>query len=120
MSAPTRQPNFALLLVLVWLLAVLQLVAQHWVETGQTLIDTDDAMRLTQMYDWLGGRLSGARYCERNWALVETFETLYRPWNIEGQSVRPFHRMVAHTGFITVARRVVYVVTGRMPGPLAV
>jgi tRNA (adenine57-N1/adenine58-N1)-methyltransferase len=44
---------------------------------------------------------------ERQWALIETFETLYRPWNIEGQSVRPFHRMVAHTGFITVARRVV-------------
>jgi tRNA (adenine57-N1/adenine58-N1)-methyltransferase len=44
---------------------------------------------------------------ERHWALVETFETLVRPWNIEGQSVRPFHRMVAHTGFITVARRVV-------------
>jgi tRNA (adenine57-N1/adenine58-N1)-methyltransferase len=40
------------------------------------------------------------------WAMIETFETLYRPWNIEGQSVRPFHRMVAHTGFITVARRV--------------
>jgi tRNA (adenine57-N1/adenine58-N1)-methyltransferase catalytic subunit len=44
---------------------------------------------------------------EPHWALVETFETLLRPWNIEGQSVRPFHRMVAHTGFITVARRVV-------------
>jgi tRNA (adenine57-N1/adenine58-N1)-methyltransferase catalytic subunit len=44
---------------------------------------------------------------ERHWALVETFETLFRPWNIEGTSVRPFHRMVAHTGFITVARRVV-------------
>ncbi len=44
---------------------------------------------------------------ERTWALVETFETLVRPWNIEGTSVRPFHRMVAHTGFITVARRVV-------------
>jgi tRNA (adenine57-N1/adenine58-N1)-methyltransferase catalytic subunit len=41
------------------------------------------------------------------WGLIETFETLVRPWNIEGQSVRPFHRMVAHTGFITVARRVV-------------
>src|SRR5262245_32192068 len=41
------------------------------------------------------------------WALVETFETLVRPWNIDGTSVRPFHRMVAHTGFITVARRVV-------------
>ncbi|MEK7700670.1 MAG: tRNA (adenine-N1)-methyltransferase [candidate division NC10 bacterium] len=44
---------------------------------------------------------------DRHWALIETFETLYRPWNIEGQSVRPFHRMVAHTGFTTVARRVV-------------
>jgi tRNA (adenine57-N1/adenine58-N1)-methyltransferase len=44
---------------------------------------------------------------EPQWALVETFETLMRPWNIEGQSVRPFHRMVAHTGFLTVARRVV-------------
>jgi tRNA (adenine57-N1/adenine58-N1)-methyltransferase len=41
------------------------------------------------------------------WALVETFETLMRPWNIEGLSVRPFHRMVAHTGFLTIARRVV-------------
>ena len=45
---------------------------------------------------------------EPHWALVETFETLYRPWNIEGQSVRPFHRMVAHTGFITVARNSVH------------
>jgi tRNA (adenine57-N1/adenine58-N1)-methyltransferase catalytic subunit len=44
---------------------------------------------------------------DRHWALVETFETLFRPWNIDGTSVRPFHRMVAHTGFITVARRVV-------------
>ena len=44
---------------------------------------------------------------DRHWALIETFETLFRPWNIEGQSVRPFHRMVAHTGFMTVARRVV-------------
>ena len=43
---------------------------------------------------------------DRHWALIETFETLFRPWNIEAQSVRPFHRMVAHTGFITVARRV--------------
>ncbi|MBI1893580.1 MAG: tRNA (adenine-N1)-methyltransferase [Candidatus Rokubacteria bacterium] len=39
-------------------------------------------------------------------ALVETFEVLMRPWQIQGMSVRPFHRMVAHTGFITIARRV--------------
>jgi tRNA (adenine57-N1/adenine58-N1)-methyltransferase len=41
------------------------------------------------------------------YSLIETFETLFREWNIEGLSVRPFHRMVAHTGFLTVARRVV-------------
>ncbi len=39
-------------------------------------------------------------------AMLETFETLVRPWNIEGASVRPAHRMVAHTAFITTARRV--------------
>ena len=42
----------------------------------------------------------------RGYALVETFETLLRPWHIAGPSVRPAHRMVAHTGFITLARRV--------------
>jgi tRNA (adenine57-N1/adenine58-N1)-methyltransferase len=52
-------------------------------------------------------QVSEALHRERQWALVETFETLFRPWNIEGTSVRPFHRMVAHTGFVTVARRVV-------------
>jgi tRNA (adenine57-N1/adenine58-N1)-methyltransferase len=50
-------------------------------------------------------------------ALVETFETLFRPWNIDGLSVRPFHRMVAHTGFLTVARRVV-AETGAAPPQL--
>ncbi len=49
------------------------------------------------------------------YALVETFETLMRPWNIEGLSVRPFHRMVAHTGFLTVARRVVPEESGAQP-----
>jgi tRNA (adenine57-N1/adenine58-N1)-methyltransferase len=39
-------------------------------------------------------------------ALVDTIETLLRPWHIAGPSVRPAHRMVAHTGFITLARRV--------------
>ncbi len=37
---------------------------------------------------------------------IETFETLLRPWNIQGRSVRPAHRMVAHSGFMTVARKV--------------
>ena len=37
---------------------------------------------------------------------LETFETLHRSWHVAERSVRPDHRMVAHTGFITIARRV--------------
>ena len=42
----------------------------------------------------------------REVALIETFETLLRTWNIKGRSVRPDHRMVAHSGFVTVARKI--------------
>ncbi|HNA26313.1 MAG: tRNA (adenine-N1)-methyltransferase [Nitrospira sp.] len=38
--------------------------------------------------------------------MIETFETLLRTWSIQGRSVRPDHRMVAHSGFLTVARKV--------------
>ena len=38
-------------------------------------------------------------------ALIETFEGLVRTWNVDGQSVRPDHRMVAHTGFLIVGRK---------------
>ncbi|MBH0176456.1 MAG: tRNA (adenine-N1)-methyltransferase [Nitrospira sp.] len=34
-------------------------------------------------------------------AMVETFETLLRTWSVQGRSVRPDHRMVAHSGFLT-------------------
>ncbi len=37
--------------------------------------------------------------------LVGAFETLVRTWNVDGQSVRPDHRMVAHTGFIVTGRK---------------
>lgn len=37
-------------------------------------------------------------------AEISTMEVLNRTWHIEGQSVRPDHRMVAHTGFLTRAR----------------
>jgi tRNA (adenine57-N1/adenine58-N1)-methyltransferase catalytic subunit len=37
--------------------------------------------------------------------LVNTFEILRRTWNVDGQSVRPDHRMVAHTGFIVTGRK---------------
>ena len=35
----------------------------------------------------------------------QSSETLVRTWHLEGLSVRPDHRMVAHTGFLVVARR---------------
>jgi tRNA (adenine57-N1/adenine58-N1)-methyltransferase len=36
---------------------------------------------------------------------VETFEVLRRSWHVTERSVRPDHRMIGHTGFLTVARR---------------
>ncbi|MDA8035032.1 MAG: tRNA (adenine-N1)-methyltransferase [Actinomycetota bacterium] len=41
-----------------------------------------------------------------SFGLAETSEVLRRTWYIEGRSVRPDHRMVAHTGFLTTARRI--------------
>jgi tRNA (adenine57-N1/adenine58-N1)-methyltransferase len=40
------------------------------------------------------------------YAMAGTVEVLNRGWHIEGHAVRPDHRMVAHTGFLTHARRV--------------
>lgn len=36
---------------------------------------------------------------------VTTFELLMREWAVSGPSVRPDHRMVGHTGFVTIARK---------------
>ncbi|MBA3268120.1 MAG: tRNA (adenine-N1)-methyltransferase [Acidimicrobiia bacterium] len=36
--------------------------------------------------------------------LARTIEVIERSWHVEGQSVRPDHRMVGHTGFLTSAR----------------
>ena len=37
--------------------------------------------------------------------LAETQEIMRRTWHVEARSVRPDHRMVGHTGFLTTARR---------------
>jgi tRNA (adenine57-N1/adenine58-N1)-methyltransferase catalytic subunit len=42
---------------------------------------------------------------EDGFAEIETFEVMMRTWHVTARSVRPDHRMVAHTGFITVARK---------------
>ena len=48
--------------------------------------------------------------------LAESLEVLHRTWHVEGQSVRPDHRMVAHTGFLTAARLLDPDLPGAGPG----
>ena len=55
------------------------------------------ALQVKQAVD--GFRAHGA------YGAVETLETLVRFWHVRDRSVRPEHRMVAHTGFIVFARR---------------
>ena len=40
-----------------------------------------------------------------NFLDVMTFEIMMREWAVDGRSVRPSHRMIGHTGFITIARK---------------
>ncbi|NHZ70640.1 MAG: hypothetical protein GWP18_03265 [Proteobacteria bacterium] len=49
--------------------------------------------------------LRGALDDARSFTEIETFEVFMRNWTIDGRSVRPDHRMVGHTGFITIARK---------------
>ena len=60
-----------------------------YVPTIPQVVETTDALRASGTF-----------------ALTETVEVLVRPWNIEGRSVRPVHRMVGHTGFLITGRRV--------------
>ncbi len=51
-------------------------------------------------------RVSEALAADGRFADIASLETLVRGWDIEGLAVRPAHRMVAHTAFLTRARRV--------------
>lgn len=51
--------------------------------------------------------------------MAETIEVLQRSWHIDGPSVRPDHRMVAHTGFLTAARLLASKSSGRPLAPYA-
>ena len=44
-------------------------------------------------------RLADALSTDTRFQLIETVEVLLRPWNVTQRSVRPAHRMVAHSGF---------------------
>jgi tRNA (adenine57-N1/adenine58-N1)-methyltransferase len=40
-----------------------------------------------------------------SFGMVTTLESLLRDWEVKGRSIRPAHRMVAHTGLLVFARR---------------
>jgi tRNA (adenine57-N1/adenine58-N1)-methyltransferase len=50
--------------------------------------------------------------------LIETVETLLRSWHVTQRSVRPSHRMVAHSGFLTTAVRCEPRVIGTPSNPI--
>ena len=50
--------------------------------------------------------IGDALRAEPRFARARTFETLHRGWHVAEGSVRPDHRMVAHTAFLTTAMRV--------------
>ena len=41
----------------------------------------------------------------RGFQMIHTSETMLRTWHVTRRSVRPDHRMVAHTGFLVTARK---------------
>lgn len=45
-----------------------------------------------------------AAMVRHGFGMAETSELLRRTWHVEARSVRPDHRMVAHTGFLTTGR----------------
>lgn len=45
-----------------------------------------------------------ARLEQSRFGVAQTMEVLNRGWHVADQAVRPDHRMVAHTGFLTSAR----------------
>jgi tRNA (adenine57-N1/adenine58-N1)-methyltransferase len=61
---------------------------------GVCVAYTPSITQAMQVRDQLTGR----------WIDARTIEVLHRGWHIDGQAVRPDHRMVAHTAFLSVAR----------------
>jgi tRNA (adenine57-N1/adenine58-N1)-methyltransferase len=50
-------------------------------------------------------RVREALWQEKVFTGTSTFEVLMRTWAIDDRSVRPDHRMIGHTGFLTVSRK---------------
>lgn len=50
-------------------------------------------------------QLVDALHRQGEFGLIDTVEVLERHWHVADLSIRPEHRMVAHTGFLVVARK---------------
>jgi tRNA (adenine57-N1/adenine58-N1)-methyltransferase len=64
---------------------------------GAIAVYVPTVLQLKEVRDALADR--------EEFALVETIEVLERPWHADARSLRPSHRMVAHTAFLTFACR---------------
>lgn len=62
---------------------------------GIFLAYTPSIIQVSQLHDALE---------ESKLGFAETVEVLNRGWHVQGTAVRPDHRMVGHTGFLTHAR----------------
>ena len=62
-------------------------------------------------------QLAGALEEDGRFQMIETLETLLRPWHVTERSVRPAHRMVAHSGFLTTAVRCMPRIIGTVNNP---
>jgi len=62
---------------------------------GIFLAYTPSIIQVSQLHDALE---------ESKLGFAETLEVLNRGWHVQGTAVRPDHRMVGHTGFLTHAR----------------
>lgn len=64
---------------------------------GCVAVYVPTVLQLKDLRDALAGNVQ--------FALAETIEVLERTWHADVRSLRPSHRMVAHTAFLTFARR---------------
>lgn len=70
--------------------------AEHALHAGGILVSyLPSIVQVMQLRDALDDSAFG---------MASTIEVLNRGWHVDGQAVRPDHRMVAHTGFLTTAR----------------
>src|SRR3954468_5092702 len=55
-AGAAREPSFGVLVGLAWFVIATDLIVRNWAGTALTLGDTDDAMRLVPLRDFLGGQ----------------------------------------------------------------